>query len=107
MTQPEIGVLLNSIDIKATYGKSLEDVTLPYIYYKRVFDNPISSDFDVHGVWKNYQIELYTEDKDEVAERKLEDVLKQINSTYQTTELWLEDENMYQVIYDIKTLEMR
>jgi predicted ABC-class ATPase len=79
--------------------------TPPYIIYIRAFDNNISSDSKVHGKFKFYQVELYTVKKDLVAEKKLETVLNNINSEYETSEIYIEEQALYQVVYQIKVIE--
>ena len=59
----------------------------------------------MHGKFKFYQIELYTIKKDLVAEQKLETVLNSINSEYDVSEVYIDTEALYQVIYQIKITE--
>lgn len=79
----------------------------PYITYIRTFDNNISSDLKVHGKEKTFQIELYTSIKDLEAERKIEEILNQINPEYETSEEYIEEEQVYQIVYTIKLIEKR
>ena len=110
MTQAELLTQLKTVGFPAAYNKFIVDSTHPapvppYIIYLRAFDSNISSDYAVHGKFKNYQVELYTVKRDLAAEQKLEAVLNTIDPDYETTETYLESEELYQVIYQIKVTE--
>lgn len=79
----------------------------PFIVYYREDDDNISSDHKVHGKFKNYIIELYTDEKDPTAEQTVEAVLETIDPDYTTDETYIESEELYQVVYEIKTIERR
>lgn len=110
MTQSELLVQLKSTGYPSAYHHFIVDAknpppTPPYIVYIRTFDDNISSDYKVHGKFKNYQIELYTDKKDLLAEQKVEAVLNTIDTDYSTSETYIESEKLYQVIYQIKVIE--
>lgn len=105
MTQAELFTQLKSIGYPVAYHHFTTAPTPPYIVYLRVFDNNISSDFKVHGKFKNYQVELYTNKKDLAAEQKIEAVLNNIDPDYETSETYIESEALYQVVYQIKLIE--
>jgi predicted nucleotidyltransferase len=80
MTQAELFTLLKTSGYPVAYRSFKVDnnnppPASPYIVYLRMTDENISSDTKVHGKFKNYQIELYTDKKDLVAEQKLEKIL--------------------------------
>ncbi len=105
MIQVELAALLESTGYPIAYGGFQEATNPPYIAYLRVFDNNISSDQKVHGKIKTYNVELYTDKKDLIAERKLETVLNNIDAGYETSETYIESESLYQVVYQIKIIE--
>jgi len=110
MTQEELCAQLKIIGYPVAYYRFVVDEknpppVPPYITYLRAFDNNISSDFQVHGKYKNYQVELYSNKKDLTAEQTLEAVLNNIDSDYETTETYIESESLYQVVYQIKVIE--
>jgi len=105
MTQAELFTLLKATGYPVSYHHFTTAPTPPYIVYLRAFDNNISSDYKVHGKFKFYQVELYTVKKDLVAEQKLEAVLNGINSEYDVTETFIDTENLYEIIYQIKIIE--
>lgn len=110
MTQAELFAQLKTTGCEVAYHHYIVDSTHsaptpPYIVYLRVYDSNISSDFAVHGKYKNYQVELYTSKKDLTAEQKVEAVIGAIDPDYETSETYIEEEGLYQVIYQIKVLE--
>ena len=110
MTQADLYAQLKTTGYLAAYHHFIVDSTHPapvppYIVYLRDFDSNVSSDYKVHGKFKNYQVELYTNKKDITAEQKLEAVLNPIDPDYKTTETYIESEGLYQVIYQIKVTE--
>ena len=48
-------------------------------------------------------IELYTDKKDPEAERKLEGLLDQRGIFYNKSEVWIESERLYEVLYIFET----
>lgn len=105
MIQSELFALLKTTGYPVSYHHFTAPPVPPYIVYLRAFDNNISSDYKVHGKFKFYQIELYTIIKDLVAEQKLEAVLNGINAEYDVTEVYIDTEVLYQIIYQIKVME--
>jgi hypothetical protein len=105
MTQAELFTQLKSTGYPVAYHHFTTAPTPPYIVYLRAFDNNILSDFKVHGKFKNYQVELYTSTKDLAAEQKIEAVLNIIDPDYETSEIYIESEALYQVVYQIRLTE--
>jgi hypothetical protein len=110
MTQAELNTQLKTTKFSVAYNHFIVDDNnppppTPYIVFLRTFDNNISSDFKVHGKFKNYQIELYTNIKDLESENKVEQVINLIDTDYETFETYIESDNLYQVVYQIKILE--
>lgn len=97
--------LLKTTGYPVAYHHFADPPKTPYVVYLRVFDNNINSDYKVHGKFKFYNIELYTHKKDPTAERKLEGILNNIDPAYSTTEVYLETEKLYMVVYEIKVIE--
>lgn len=107
MTQIELCNQLKAAGYPVAYHHFTTSPEPPYIVYIRTNDDNISSDYKVHGKFKNYQVELYTVKKDLEAERKIEAILNTIDPKYQTFEEYIESEQMYQVVYQIKIIERR
>lgn len=107
MTQIELCNQLKTIGYPVAYHHFTTSPEPPYIVYIRTNDDNISSDYKVHGKFKNYQVELYTVKKDLEAERKIEEILNTIDPEYKTFEEYIQSEQMYQVVYQIKVIERR
>jgi hypothetical protein len=73
----------------------------PYITYLVSHSSNMFADNKVHKKISNIQIELYTNKKDLQAESKLEDALDENEIPYETSEIWIESEKLFQKIYEI------
>jgi hypothetical protein len=76
----------------------------PFIVYLVAYSSHFMADNKVHIPIENVQIELYTSKKDLDAEAKLAAVLNEYEIPYQTTEAFIESEQIYQKIYEMRVL---
>ena len=76
----------------------------PYITYIFTYSSNMYADNKVYKKINNIQIELYTNKKDLQAEAKLEDLLDLNEITYQTSEIFIESENIFQKIYEMRMI---
>ena len=76
----------------------------PYITYIFIYSLNMYADNKVYKKINNIQIELYTNKKDLQAEAKLEDLLDLNEITYQTSEIFIESENIFQKIYEMRMI---
>lgn len=75
----------------------------PFICYLIPNSDNFSADGRVYYKINEIHIELYTDCKDLSAEQKAEAVLDEHGIFYEKTEVWIESENLYEVLY---TFEM-
>ena len=75
----------------------------PFICYLIPNSDNFSADGRVYYKINEIHIELYTDCKDLSAEQKVEAVLDEHGIFYGKTEVWIESENLYEVMY---TFEM-
>ena len=75
----------------------------PFICYLIPNSDNFSTDGRVYYKINEIHIELYTDFKDLSAEQKVEAVLDEHGIFYEKTEVWIESENLYEVLY---TFEM-
>ena len=75
----------------------------PYIVLQGMGSDNFSADGRVYYKINEIHIELYTDCKDLSAEQKVEAVLDGYGIFYEKTEVWIESENLYEVLY---TFEM-
>jgi hypothetical protein len=73
----------------------------PFITYLVAFSSNQFADNKVYKKIHNVQIELYTNYKDLTAESTLEDILDANKIPYETTETFIESEQLFQKIYEI------
>lgn len=74
----------------------------PFIVYLAAYSSNFMADNKVHIPIENVQIELYTDQKDLEAEAKVEAVLNEAEIPFQTSELYIQDEEIYQKIYEMR-----
>ena len=71
----------------------------PFICYPLPQSNNFSADGKVYLKVSSVNIELYTDSKDLSVEQKLEAVLDTHGIFYDKTEVWIESEKLYEVLY--------
>ena len=74
----------------------------PYLCYLVAYSSNFIADDEVYQEIDNVQIELYTSKKDLNAEENIKSVFKSNKIPYQTTETFIESEQLFQKIYEIK-----
>ena len=71
----------------------------PFICYLCPGSNNFSADGKVYYKINQVNIELYTDRKDPAVEQKLEDALDAASIFYNKTEVWIDSERLYEVLY--------
>jgi hypothetical protein len=104
MTQAELLQALKSIGYPVAYGSFSSPVTPPFIVYKFAYSNDIMADNINYVAIDDFQVELYTSKKDLVAEQKVQDKLKELGLPYRKFETYLDEEKVYQILYEIQIL---
>jgi hypothetical protein len=75
---------------------------LPFVVYVATFSSHFLADNKVFKSVENVQVELYTERKDLAAEAKVDAALNDNELPYSTTETYIDSEQMYQKIYEVR-----
>lgn len=100
----EIASMLNGIlgTNKCAYYQWPEEKApnLPYILFYYPSSNDECADNTNYASITNLNIELYTNTKDFDTERKVETVLKSNGLVYEKSEQYINQENMYEVLYE-------
>ena len=52
--------------------------------------------------FKQLDIELYTDEKSPEKEERVEEILKQHHIFYNKTEVWIESEKLYEILYEME-----
>ena len=76
----------------------------PFITYKFAYSSDLMADNVNYVEIPNIQIELYTDKKDLAAEIKVQDKLKELGLPYSKTETYIEDEKLFQTIYETQLI---
>ena len=74
----------------------------PFITFLLPASNNFSADGTVYLKVDVVHIELYTDEKDPEAEKRVEDALDAHGIFYDKTEVWIESEKLYEVLYSFE-----
>ena len=101
----KIAAILEQIGLSFAYDHFAEGESPdpPFICYLIPNSDNFSADGRVYYKINEIHIELYADCKDLSAEQKVEAVLDEHSIFYEKTEVWIESENLYEVLY---TFEM-
>ena len=104
MTIEELAAMLQKMGIPFAYdhfaeGESPEP---PFICYLLPGSDNFAADGMAYFKISEVRIELYTDRKDLAVERKVEDVLDGQEVFYDKTEVWIQSEKLYEVLYSFE-----
>jgi len=74
----------------------------PFICYLLPGSNNFAADGKVYFKINQVRIELYTDSKDLAVERKVEMVLDESSIFYNKSEVWIQSEKFYEVLYSFE-----
>ena len=104
MTIENLVEMLQEMEIPFAYdhfaeGESPEP---PFICYLLPGSNNFAADGKVYFRINQVRIELYTDSKDVSVERKVEMVLDESGIFYNKSEVWIQSEKLYEVLYSFE-----
>ena len=104
MTMEKLVEMLQEMKIPFAYdhfaeGESPEP---PFICYLLPGSNNFAADGKVYFRINQVRIELYTDSKDLAVERKMEMVLDESGIFYNKSEVWIQSEKLYEVLYSFE-----
>ena len=107
MTQAELFTILESLGMPVAYAEFIGTTETPvppppFITYQFAHSGDLMADNQNYVEISNFQIELYTDNKDLAKETLVQNLLKSNRLPYSKTEVWIESEKMRQVVYEIK-----
>ena len=76
-------------------AEMMEEMGLPFAYH-----HTFSADNSMYFSFKMLDIELYTDVKNPELENQIEEVLKRHEIYYTKSEVWIESERLYEVLYE-------
>lgn len=104
MTQGELQSALKSLGYPVAYSAFQTAAAPPFITYQFAYSSDFIADNINYVDIGNFQVELYTVKKDLIAEKKVQDKLKELQLPYSKYETWINDEKLYQIIYEIQLI---
>ena len=105
MTHNEIVEMLEETNLPIAYDHFAEGESPdpPFICFLFPGSDNFSADGRVYLKIRNVNVELYTDLKDPELEIRLETVLDRHGIFYQKSEVWIEEEKLYEVLYQFET----
>lgn len=100
MTLEQLHALLKTTGYPVAYGYFTTEQQLPYILYRVAYSNNFGADNRVYHRISHIQVELYTRQKDQQAEDKVEQALSSFY--WEKTEEYIDTERCYQILYEIE-----
>lgn len=106
MTLEEVKAMLDKTGLPVVYREWPQNPEeglpppLPWLCYLVRRGNHFAADGIVYYAAPVIDVELYSADKDPVSESAVEAVLTAAGLFYSKTEIWLEDEKMYEILYE-------
>jgi hypothetical protein len=109
MNLQELHDILSSTGFPVTYSHFVESENEPlpsptFICYLNTFSTNFHADNIVYKANVNVQIELYTSKKDLEAESRVEEVLNANEIPFNTIETYIESEELFQIIYEVRLI---
>jgi hypothetical protein len=109
MNLNDLNLILKQTGFPIAYSHFVESENAPlpeppFIVYLVVSSANFFADNKVHKAAKNVQIELYTDTKDLEAESKVEEVLNSNRLPYEMSENYIESEQLFQIIYEVRLI---
>lgn len=95
---------LKSIGLPIAYNNFTTEQIPPYLIYKFSYSNDFMADNINYKEISNFQIELYTNKKDLNSEKMIEDKLKEIEMPYSKLENRINEERLYEIVYQIQLI---
>lgn len=103
MIHEEVVAMVEEMGIPSAYdhfaeGESPDPPFICFLYPKA---GEFGADNIVYHSFNQLDIEVYTDLKDPVLEAKVEEVLSAHELFYHKSEVWIEEEKLYEVLYEL------
>lgn len=102
MTYMDLIEEMEALGFPCVYHSFKNPPPLPYTIVFFTYNNDFIADNYNYQNIGNYQLEYYNSKKYPPDEKKIENRLKELRLPYSKTEVFLESEKMYQVLYEIQ-----
>ena len=104
MTYIELLQELKTLGMPVTYGSFKKSVKPPFIVLQFAYSDDLIADNQNYQDIGNYQVELYTAIKHPPTEQLVQNKLKELRLPYGKVEAYIDSEELYQIIYEIKLI---
>ena len=106
MTYDEIVAMIREMDLPFAYDHFAEGESPnpPFIVFLFPSSDNFSADGRVYQKIDSLNIELYTDKKEPVLEAAVESILDMHDCFYNKTEVWIEEERLYEVLYSFEVI---
>ena len=101
MDEATLFTLLKTINLPVAYHHFTSPPSPPYIVYLFNYNSNFGADNRVYNSEKNFQVELYAKAKDLASEKLIEDLFNANDIYWEKTEMFIDTEGLYQVLYEI------
>ena len=104
MNHKEVMAMVNKLKLPNAYDHFAEgeEPNTPYVIYRYPGSDNFAADGIVYHKINELDIELYSDKKDTKTEEAVEAVLDEHGLFYQKTEVWLSDERLFEVLYEME-----
>ena len=104
MTHEEVMEMLEKMGIPFAYDHFVEGESPepPFVVFLYPNSNYFAADGKVYFKVRRLNIELYTDIKDVGLEEQVESVLDGCGIFYEKSEVWIESEKLYEVLYEME-----
>ena len=106
MTYDEVVAMLEGAGLPLAYDHFAEGESPdpPFLIFLFPRSDNFAADGTVYAKVDELHIELYTDLKDPALEKRIEDILDRNEIVYDRSEVWIEDEKLYEVLYSTEVL---
>ncbi len=104
MNHKEVMAMVKKLKLPNAYNHFAEgeEPKTPYVIYRYPGSDNFAADGIVYHKINELDIELYFDKKDTKTEEVIEAVLDEHGLFYQKTEVWLSDERLFEVLYEME-----
>ena len=104
MTYEEIAVMMQEIGLPFAYHHFAEGESPnpPFVIFLSPGEHTFGADDLMYVSFKKLNIELYTDEKSPETEERVEEVLLRYNIYYTKSEVWIESEKLYEILYELE-----
>ncbi|WP_368269916.1 hypothetical protein [Enterocloster clostridioformis] len=101
MTHEEVVQMIEEMGIPFAYHHFAEGESPapPFICFLFPDSENFAADNIVYAAFQNLNLELYTDEKDPELEARVEEVLNAHELFWEKSEVWIETEKLYEVLY--------